>query len=136
MELNQPGGRALKFAAIEDIEVYSVGSIEVGEDGKKKKIGQKVGCKLTKNKCAPPYRTTEFSLYYEQGIDRLEEAVTIGSMLNIIDVKGSWYQFLDKASGEIVIDKVQGKEKFKQSMIDVPEKYLKLLNSINLIIRE
>lgn len=63
------GGKALKFYASIRIEVKKGKTIK--EDNEI--IGNLVKLEATKNKTAPPFRETEFELYYNSGIDVVED---------------------------------------------------------------
>jgi recombination protein RecA len=93
-----PGGRALKFYASMRIQVSAGTKYKDEED---RVIGHLVKAKIVKNKCAPPFRTAEFDLYYEKGIDKSGEIVAVGITKNIIKIEGNTYSFGDKkAIGE------------------------------------
>lgn len=123
-------GRALRFASIVTLEVNVARNLDIMVDGVKQRIGHVIGAKVVKNKVGAPYRTAEITLYYERGVDRLEEAVTIGALLKIVEVAGSWYKWVDPETGEVYIDKVQGKDKFKLAFLDKPELFDQLVELI------
>ena len=63
------GGVGLKFFSSVRLEV-SKGSVIKLQDTIK---GQEVRVKVIKNKCAPPFQNTTFKLYYDTGIDHIDE---------------------------------------------------------------
>ena len=73
------GGHALKFYADVRIEV----SKTVAKDGAEA-YGNDTKVKALKNKMAPPFRLAEFVINYGEGIDRLDEIMTLGNQFNIL----------------------------------------------------
>ena len=49
--------------------------------------------KIVKNKVAPPFRTAEFDIFYNQGISPEAEILTIGEKYDVIKKSGASYAF-------------------------------------------
>ncbi len=106
----QPGGRALKFYASLRLDIRRIASIKDGGDP----VGNRTRVKVVKNKCAPPFRQSEFDIMFSRGISRVGELVDIGSEHDIIKKSGAWYSFGDQRIG-------QGRENAKGFLSDHPE---------------
>src|SRR5207253_184706 len=74
------GGQALKFYASVRMEIRRVESIKQGNDI----VGNRVRVKVVKNKVAPPHRTAEFDLMFNEGISRIGSLVDLGTELNVL----------------------------------------------------
>jgi recombination protein RecA len=105
-----PGGMALKFYSSVRLEVRRAAQIKQGESI----IGNRVRAKVIKNKVAPPFRTTEFDIYYNEGISYAADLLNVGVKQGTITKAGSWYQF-----GEIKIG--QGTEGVKVFLKENPK---------------
>jgi recombination protein RecA len=95
-----PGGRALKFYASVRIEIRKVESLKNGSEV----YGNRVRCKVVKNKVAPPFKTAEFDILYGRGICKSAEVLDIGIKLGVLEKSGSWISYNGQRIG-------QGKDK-------------------------
>lgn len=115
------GGNALKFYASVRLDVRRIQSIKVGSEI----IGNRVRVRVVKNKVAPPFRTAEFDIMYNEGISKVGDLVDLGVDLDIIDKRGSWYSYGDIRLG-------QGRENTKEFLRDNEE----LMEEVEKAVRE
>jgi recombination protein RecA len=90
------GGNALKFYASIRIDIRRVGSIKKGEEV----IGNETRVKVVKNKVAPPFRTADFDILYNEGISREGEIIELGVLHKIVDKSGAWYAYKGEKIGQ------------------------------------
>ena len=90
------GGMALKFYSSVRVEVRKAAQIQAGE----KIVGNRVKVKIVKNKVAPPFRTCEFDILYNEGISRYADVVNAGVRYNVVTKAGSWFNYGDQKLGQ------------------------------------
>jgi len=110
-----PGGNALKFYSSLRIEVRRAAQIKQAE----KIIGNRVKAKVVKNKVAPPFRTTEFDIMYNEGISLAGDLLDTGIGYGIIQKSGNSYSYTEEKLGV-------GRENAKQYLKENP----KMMNRI------
>ena len=119
------GGLALKFYSSFRIELKRLAQIKKGDEV----IGNKVKAKIAKNKVAPPFKTCEFEIMYNEGIS------WEGDLLNL----GAKYGLVKKSGNTLSYEKTKlgvGWENSKQALRDDPKLAKELKKKIIQAIKE
>src|SRR5215211_4447437 len=90
------GGKALKFYASVRLDIRRIGAIKDGD----RVVGNRTRVKVVKNKCAPPFRETEFDIMYGEGISREGDLIDLASNNNIVEKSGSWFSYKGERLGQ------------------------------------
>jgi recombination protein RecA len=115
------GGMALKFYSSVRLDVRRIQSIKLGSEI----IGNRTRARVVKNKVAPPFRTAEFDIMYNEGISKSGDILDLGTELGLIDKRGSFYSYGDIRLG-------QGRENAKGFLRENTE----MTDEIDLAIRQ
>jgi recombination protein RecA len=114
------GGKALKFYASIRLEVRRTGQIKDGDNV----TGSQTKVKVVKNKIAPPFRTAEFDIMYNEGISKAGSTLDVAVELGIVQKSGSWFSYQDEKIA-------QGREAAKAYLSEHP----KVMEELNAKIR-
>ena len=90
------GGKALKFYASVRLDIRRIGAIKDGD----RVVGNRTRVKVVKNKCAPPFRETEFDIMYGEGISREGDLIDIASNNNVVEKSGAWFSYKGERLGQ------------------------------------
>ena len=115
------GGNALKFYASVRLDVRRIQSIKIGAEI----VGNRTRVRVVKNKVAPPFRTAEFDIMYNEGISKVGDLIDLATQLEIVDKRGAFFSYGETRLG-------QGRENSKEFLRQNPE----LANEIELVIRQ
>ena len=114
------GGNALKFYASMRIEIRRAAQIKQGD----KIIGNRVKIKVVKNKVAPPFKTCEFDIMYNQGISGAGDALDGGVANGIITKSGNTYAYAETKLG---VGRENAKKFLEENAKLIPELRKKIL---------
>ena len=98
-----PGGLALKFYASVRLDMRRIQSIKMGAEI----VGNRTRVRVVKNKVAPPFRTAEFDIMYNEGISKEGDIIDLATALEIITKRGAFFSYGDIRLG-------QGRENAKE----------------------
>lgn len=112
------GGNALKFYASVRIDIRRKEVIKEGQDI----IGNRVRCKIVKNKVAPPFKEVEFDIMYNEGISKIGDMIDMATEHGIVQKTGSWYTF--------DTERVQGRDGLKRLIQEDTQLFAKLENEV------
>ena len=115
------GGNALKFYASQRIDIRRISQIKVGDDI----VGNRTRVKVVKNKIAPPFRTAEFDIMYNQGISKEGDILDLAVQYGVVGKAGAFFKYHDETIG-------QGRDKAKAYLRENPE----VLQEIDTKVRE
>ncbi len=115
------GGNALKFYASVRLDMRRIQSIKIGAEI----VGNRTRVRVVKNKVAPPFRTVEFDIMYNEGISKVGDLIDLATQLGIVDKRGAFFSYGDVRIG-------QGRENSKEFLRQNPD----LANEIELVIRQ
>lgn len=104
------GGNALKFYASVRADIRRIEQIKDGDEV----IGNRVRVKVVKNKVAPPFKSAEFDVMYNEGISKEGDVLDLAVKEGFILKSGSWYEYAEAKIG-------QGREAAKQFLKDNPK---------------
>jgi len=97
------GGKALKFYASVRLDIRRTDTIKQGQEV----VGNRTRVRVIKNKVAPPFKTAEFDIMYNEGISREGGLLDLGLEMGLVKKSGAWFTCGDIRLG-------QGRENAKE----------------------
>ena len=116
-----PGGRALKFYSSVRIDLRRADTIKKGDTI----IGSRVKAKVVKNKVAPPFRTAEYDILFDEGISSEGCLIDLGVSLGVVGKSGAFFSYGDSRLG-------QGRENAREYLKEHPDVAQKIEQQIRL----
>ena len=115
------GGQALKFYASIRLDTRRIQSIKLGPEI----VGNRTRVRVVKNKVAPPFRTAEFDIMYNEGISKEGDIIDLATAMEVITKRGAFFSFNDIRLG-------QGRENSKEFL----RQNIELCNEIESLVRQ
>ena len=120
-----PGGKALKFYSSVRIDIRRLAQIKKGDEI----IGNRTKAKIVKNKVAPPFKTAEFDIFYNEGISYEADVMN----------NGIKYGLIKKAGASLTYDSIrlgQGFDNAKQYLKENPKVTDEIMKKIKEKVKE
>ena len=86
-------------------------------------IGNRTRVKVVKNKVAPPFRTAEFDIMYNEGISKSGDVLDLATQFEIVQKRGAFFSYHDERLG-------QGRENAKEYIRQKPELMAEIENVV------
>ena len=103
------GGMALKFYASVRLDVRRIEAIKQGDSN----VGNRTRVTVKKNKVAPPFRTAEFDIMFNEGISTVGDILDLGVAEEVVTKRGAFFSY-----GELRLG--QGRENAKAFLAENP----------------
>ena len=114
------GGNALKFYCSVRMDIRRIGALKSSSG---EITGNRTRVKVVKNKLAPPFRTVEFDINYDEGISRSGSILDVACDMDIVEKRGSWFSFENDQLA-------QGRDQTKLLIKETPDLQTRILEKI------
>lgn len=137
--ITTPGGKGWKHACSVRMQFsrgkfFDVDGKELSR-GAENPVGNMVSVNMQKNKTCPPKRhLTSYSLHYDDGIDYIKDLTDLAIAKGLIDKRGGWFDIIDRDTGEVIGEKIQGQNNVKKYLMENEPILQKLEADLNNII--
>lgn len=91
------GGKALKFYSSVRIKLNRFKNIKKGQDSV---VGTLIKAKVVKNKVAPPFKETTFSIYFDEGVSTAADIMNVAISNGILKKSGAWISYKGENIGQ------------------------------------
>ncbi|MFH1899056.1 MAG: recombinase RecA [Patescibacteria group bacterium] len=119
------GGKALKYYASVRIDIRKIESLKRGDEF----YGIRVRAKVVKNKVAPPFRSAEFDILFNEGISKESNTIDVGVDLGVLKKSGAWIEYNGEKIG-------QGKEAARQYLKENPKVFAEIEKNIRTAVKQ
>ncbi|MBD3235099.1 MAG: recombinase RecA [Candidatus Eisenbacteria bacterium] len=113
------GGNALKFYSSLRLDIRKVATIKERDAV----VGNRCRVRVVKNKVAPPFRSAEFDIMFDEGISRTGELLDLGLDAGVLSRSGTWLSYGDERLG-------QGRENSRRTLRENPAMAVRLENEV------
>ena len=120
------GGNAMKFYSSIRMNIRKIQTLK---DSSGEAIGARAKVQVVKNKLAPPFKTAEFDIMWNEGISRIGSIIDVGMDLGVIEKRGSWFSFENEQLA-------QGREAVKTYLQENHEMEERILARIKTLLAE
>jgi recombination protein RecA len=108
------GGRALKFYSSVRLEIRKADTIKNGSD----MVGMRAKVTVRKNKVAPPFKSCEFDIMWDEGISKVGGLLDVGVEMNLVKKAGAHFSFGETRIG---LGRENAKEFLRQNPVVTAE---------------
>ena len=113
------GGNALKFYSSLRLDIRRIATIKERDTA----VGNRCRVRVVKNKIAPPFRTAEFDIMFDEGISRTGELLDLGLDAGVVSRSGTWLSYGEERLG-------QGRENSRRTLRENDEMAARLENEV------
>ena len=115
------GGMALGFHSSVRIRTKKVGMIKAMVNNIEQVVGIKTKAQVTKNRVGPPFKSANFNIYFDSGIDEVGSILETCKNYGIIKQGGAWSSYVNIETGEEI--KFYGKDFHEKVLLNEENKY-------------
>lgn len=102
------GGKGIPYHASVRVRLAPAGMIKAKRGTREEVIGIKTSAKVVKNRLGPPLRSVTYDIYFDRGVDDTTSILELLKQLEIVEISGAWYNYVDETTGEVI--KFQSKD--------------------------
>lgn len=102
------GGKGIPYHASVRVRLAPAGMIKAKRGTREEVIGIKTSAKVVKNRLGPPLRSVTYDIYFDRGVDDTTSILELLKQLEIVEISGAWYNYVDESTGEVI--KFQSKD--------------------------
>jgi recombination protein RecA len=131
MSFDMPGGFALRHFSSVIIRLTKGQAIKI--TGKKEEEDEVIGSYskfvITKNKLAPPFRSSLFPLIYGKGIDATRNLIDFAELLGAVSKRGAYYSFEGTTIGQGLNKTIDYLNNNPETLAKIKDKVYNIMNT-------